>query len=241
MFRTAHAQIKEVYDTGTAKQFMERYAAVIAEKESTAERKVVAIEPHFIYVVVSALHGDEPNYNGDFFRWSELLRNNDEFNIPTWETWIGKPVCENHDIKAVRGMIVDAWPIKAEKSIDMLHRVDERINPNLVKGIRNGSVKGTSMGVMVTRSYCSICNNLAYDEQMWCKHLSPRGINIKGKRYTGQDGNLYPHKVGQLCYENNLGLTGVEDSYITLGEPADPKAIARTVLASRKLTLANKE
>ena len=168
MFRTADAKILNIYDISNASKFSERYATVLAEKESTAERKVVAIEPHFIYVVVSALHGDEPNYNGDFFRWSELLRKNDGLDIHTWETWIGKPVCENHDIKAVRGMIVDAWPIKAEKSIDMLHRVDERINPNLVKGIRNGSIKGTSMGVMVTRSYCSVCNNLAYDESQWC-------------------------------------------------------------------------
>jgi hypothetical protein len=233
--RIANTTIKEVFSLDTSasiNRFKNRFASLFENsvEKSEANRMVVAVEPHFLYVVVSGLHGDEANYNGDFFKWSELLKKKSD-NLYTFQTWRDQPVLENHDMKSKRGMIVDAWAIKNEKSIDMLHRVDERINPNLVKGIRNGSIKGTSMGVMVGHSYCSICNNLAYDEDGWCSHLCPSELNIKGKRYTGQDGNLYPDKIGTIVTEDNRDLTGVEDSYITLGEPADPKALLKSVLA----------
>lgn len=234
--RTANLEIKEFYDLKTENQirsFKDRFASVLdkySEKELLSSKEVIAIEDHFCYVVTSGLHGDEPNENGDFFLWTELLKKKKN-GIYTFQTWIDKPVLENHNPKNVRGQIVDVWAIKGEKSIDMLHRVDERKNPNLVKGIRNGSVKGTSMGVMVGHSYCSICRNLAYDENGWCNHLSPNKLNIKGRKYTGQDGDMYPDKIGKLCFEDNRDLDGVEDSFITLGEPADPKALAKSVLA----------
>ncbi len=234
--RTCSCNIKDIYDLSNQTQlssFKSRFGSVIdkfAGKSSLGTKDVISIETNYLYVVTSALHGDEPNYNGDFFRWSELLKKKSDGSF-TFETWIGRPVLENHNMSLKRGMIIDAFPIKGEKSIDMLHRVDERINPNLAKGLRNGSIKGTSMGVMVGHSYCSVCNNLAYDETQWCNHLSPTKLNIKGKRYTGQDGNLYPDKIGTICYEDNRDLFGVEDSFITLGEPADPKALTKSVLA----------
>lgn len=224
--RIADLQITRLFDS---KEFI-RYAG---SKLTEAERVAIAVQPNFLYFVTSGLHGDVPNQNGDFFRWSELLKMKDDGKY-TWETWIGKPVLTNHNMSNKRGSIIDTYPIKGEKSIDMLHKIDEKKDPSLATGIRNGSIKGTSMGVMVGHSYCSICNNLAYDESQWCNlHLSPKGGNLKGKIYTGQDGNKYPHKIGQLVYEDNRDLEGVEDSIITLGEPADPDALIRQVLASK--------
>lgn len=155
--RTADLKIKSVYDCSKPEQADGLRKIIASSKNLTteadkkeADRKVIAIEPHYCYVVVSGLHGstDEdinPNQNGDLFRWDELLKKKEDGSY-TFATWIGKPVLENHDSKAVRGEILDVWPIQTEKSIDMLHRVDERLNPNLVKGIRNGSQNGTSMG-----------------------------------------------------------------------------------------------
>lgn len=244
-FRTADFKIKEFYDCSDIEQsnkFKSRIASIcstVAEKEHDSARMSIAIEPNYCYVITSGLHGDEANENGDFFRWSELLKKKDE-GMYTFQTWIGKNCLENHNAKNIRGTILDSWAIKEEKSIDFLLRVDERLNPNLVKGIRNGSIKGTSMGVMVGHSYCSVCSNLAYDETQWCDHLSPYQLNIKGKKYNGQDGNLFPSKIGQLCFEDNRSLVGVEDSFITLGEPADPKALTRQVLAFKtKIKLSN--
>lgn len=235
VIRTADTKITQVYDMAnkdSLNSFKNRFAHLIdSSKEETAARLSTAVESGYLYCVVSALHGNHPcNQNGDFFLWTELLKKKKN-GVYTFQTWINKPVLENHNPKAVRGEILDAWPIKGEKSIDMLHRVDEKINPNLIKGIRNGSILGTSMGVMVSRSYCSICDNLAYVEDSWCEHLHPSKLNIKGKKYTGQDGNLYPDKIGTICYEDNRDLEGVEDSFITLGEPADPKALTKSVLA----------
>lgn len=245
MFRTADLKISKVYDCKIEEHinsFKARFASSgildVAKKEE-ATKTVVAIEPHYVFVITSGLHGDEANQNGDFFKWSELLKRKAD-GIYTFQTWVGQPCLENHNSKEVRGSIVDAWAIKSEKSIDFLLRVDERINPNLAKGLRNGSIKGTSMGVMVGHSYCSICSNLAYDETEWCDHLSPSKLNIKGRKYLGQDGGLYPDKMGQLCFEDNRDLNGVEDSIITLGEPADPKALAKNVIATKaKIKLSN--
>lgn len=235
IIRTSNLKIKEVIslsDFATINSFKNRFASVLskyADRESSNSKMITAVEPHYCYVITSGLHGDTANDNGDFFRWSELLKRNDN-NQYTYETWIDKPVLENHNMDHKRGIIVDAFAIKKEKSIDFLLRIDEKINPNLVKGIRNGSITGTSMGVMVGHSYCSVCNNLAYDESNWCVHLSPSKLNLKGRLYTGQDGNLYPKKVGQLVWEDNRSLFGVEDSIISLGEPADQKARTKSVL-----------
>lgn len=236
--RTCNLKVKNVYDCADAKQVENLRTAVklsryLTEDKKEADKHLIAVEPNFLYVVVSGLHGATAqdlyrNENGDLFYWTELLKKKKE-GIYTFQTWIGKPSLENHDSKAVRGQIMDVWPIKSERSIDMLHRIDERINPNLAKGLRNGSITGSSMGVMVGHSYCSLCQNLAYDESQWCDHLSPSKLNLKGRKYLGQDGGLYPESIGEYVYEDNRDLTGVEDSFITLGQPADPKALAKQV------------
>ncbi len=242
-FKTANFKVKEVYDGNNPKdviKFNKRYASVLDKSEGvksvdSVKSITATIEPNHLYLITSGLHGDCENENGDYFKWEELLKlktagKHDGRHV--WETWISCPVLENHDSSAVRGEIIDVWPVKAEKSIDMLLKIEEKTNTNMVKGIRNGSITGTSMGVMVGHSYCSICDNLAHDESEWCDHLSPSKLNIKGRIYKGQDGNKYPQKLGQMVYEDNRDLEGVEDSIITLGEPADPKALMKQVLAS---------
>lgn len=240
--RTSNCKIKNVYESQSdsdIKTLNVRIASLLTDSYVEAARLAIAVEPNHLYIVTSGLHGDEANDNGDFFLWSELLKRKKN-GMRMYETWVDCPVLENHNMESKRGGIIDTWPLRTEKSVDMLLRIDERINPNMVKGIRNGSISGTSMGVMVGHSYCGLCKHLAYDETEWCAHLSPRKLNIKGKRYTGQDGGLFPDKIGMMCYEDNRDLVGVEDSIISLGDPADPKALIREVLAHKKrLKLAN--
>ena len=235
MIKVATARIKNIYDCSNSQavsNFKTRFASTLDRyaKDVDAAKTVVAIQPHFLYACTSAMHGDFPaNDNGDFFLWTELLKLKQE-GMRTYETWIGKNLLENHNPKEVRGSIIDVFPIQSEKSLDMLFRVDERINPNLASGLRNGSILDVSMGVQVNHSYCSICNNLAYDESQWCDELNPKKLNLKGRRYNG---SRYPDKVGEIVYEDNRGLEGVELSIISFGAGADPKAKIREILAAK--------
>lgn len=186
-----------------------------------ASKEVCSLDNRFIYAVVSGLHGDAPNENGDYFEWdSELLKRKPN-GIYTYATWIQRPNLINHNEEDVVGMILDTQPILGEKSVDMLLRVDRgrrRIaGKDLADLVESGKVTGVSMGCNVAWSRCSHCNNIAYTEKDWCKDL---------RWYKGQK---HPD-TGQIVYEDNKDITGLEVSWICTGQPADPKAQRRYLL-----------
>lgn len=232
-FRTAKFRIKQAI---SSREELAKF------NERTAQKVVTEIDPDHLYVVVSGLHGDEPNDNGDYFGWeNELLR---KLPVPitiagtdrkaeyVFHTWIGKPNLVNHDANSAVGEIPDVWPLQAEKSIDMLIKV-ARKHTELVKGIESGQIVDVSMGCIVGHSYCSVCENLAHDEEEWCAHLHPGKLNLKGRKYNGEDGRIYASKVGQVCHEDNRDITGIEVSWITFGEGADSKAERKEILANK--------
>lgn len=193
-----------------------------------ASRTVEAINPDYLYIVVSGLHGDEANQNGDYFDWSgELLRKRPHDGLYVYETWKGKPALENHDETLKVGEIADAYPILAQKSIDMLMKVSRRDKPLLCKRLEQGKVTDVSMGCAVGWSLCSACDNKAFTESEWCDHIK----FAKGKT---------DHKTGKAIYEKNFDCTGIECSFITFGEGADPKAKQKAILAKRQSVLNEK-
>ncbi len=232
-FRTAKFRIKQAI---SSREELAKF------NERTAQKIVTEIDPDYLYVVMSGLHGDESNDNGDYFGWEiELLRKlpvsiaiagSDRKAEYVFQTWIGKPNLVNHDANYVVGDIVDDWPLQAEKSIDMLVRV-ARKHTELVKGIESKKIEDVSMGCIVGHSYCSVCENLAHDEEEWCSHLHPGKLNLKGRRYNGEDGKIHASKVGQMCYEDNRDIQGIEVSWITFGEGADPGAEQKKILANK--------
>ena len=239
-FRTAKFRIKQAVAT---REELARF------NERTAQKVVTEIDPDYLYVVVSGLHGDDPNDNGDYFRWDdELLRKLPGSSIKAFkggpeyvfQTWVDKPNLLNHDGEKEVGEIVDAWPLQAEKSVDMLLKVSRK-HDWLVKGIEDHSIEDVSMGCIVGHSYCSVCDNMAEDESGWCAHLHPGKLNLKGKKYNGEDGKIYASKVGHVCYEDNRDVTGIEVSWITFGEGADSKAERKQILASKGGTTVAKE
>jgi hypothetical protein len=211
-FRTAVLSIKEVIEPCEACKFSERIA-----------RNAIDVNPEYLYTVVSGLHGDEPNDNGDQFRWEELLRLRPD-NIRVYATWNDKPNLTNHDMNKKVGRILDAWPIKGEKSIDMLVATEKKGNEWLWRKIESGKITDVSMGASVDYSYCSECEHLATNENEWCLHLHPKRLNLKGRRNP---------KSGNFVYEDNRGVTGMEVSWITFGAGADPKAKQKVVIAKR--------
>lgn len=245
MFRRTGAAIhiiKEVFDTSTEEgqnRFKTRIASIAAtksevceaSKETEAAKYVISTKPGCTYVVTSGLHGDTANENGDFFPWTELLAKKKDGKY-MYESWVGCPVLLNHDSSKRVGTILDVIPIKDEKSIDFLLEVENKLAPMVVNAIKKGDVVGTSMGVLVGQSICNICENIAESEDQWCACLSPSGYNLKGRVYQGQNG--FKEKVGQKVEEINMVLEGVEDSIITFGEPADPEALIKKVLAKKE-------
>jgi hypothetical protein len=99
-----------------------------------------------MYAVVSGLHGDKPNDNGDYFNWEEELLRLRPDQIRVYATWIGKPNLLNHDAAKIVGKIEDTWPIKNEKSIDMLVATERKGNRWLVNGVEKGDITDLSMG-----------------------------------------------------------------------------------------------
>ena len=216
MIRFASAKIKEVIQPDQQGNIR------------TARKMVSSVDPNYLYAVVSGLHGDEANQNGDFFAWDELVKNHHQFaGKKVYATWVTKPNLVNHDSVRVVGEVLDAWPIEPEKSIDMLVKV-ARKNDWLVKPIERGEITDVSMGCSVAWSKCSECQHIAHDEAEWCEHLSPNRLALKGRTNPA---------TGKFVYEDNRDVTGVELSWITFGEGADAKAGRKLILASKETSM----
>lgn len=156
MIRFASASIKEVIRPDSQGNIR------------TARKMVASVDPNYLYAVLSGLHGDEPNQNGDYFAWDELVKEHHTLKgKKVYATWVGKPNLVNHDALRVVGEIIDSWPVEQEKSIDMLVKV-ARKHDWLVKPIEKGEIVDCSMGCSVAWSKCSECDHIAHDESEWC-------------------------------------------------------------------------
>lgn len=103
-----------------------------------------------------------------------------------------------------------------------LRRIDSVVSEKFSGSVYNLEVKD---------NHTYVANNVAVHN---CNHLSPSALNLKGRVYLGQDGGQFKEKVGQKVEEINMALEGVEDSIITFGEPADPEALIKKVLAKKE-------
>jgi len=208
-------------------------------------KKVCEVDPDYMYVHVSGLHGsqkcaikDHPghgqfsgNSNGDFFWWNKtLLAYNDRFGMRAFETWRGKDNLENHDETKVIGDIPDVWPSLKDRSIDMLIRTSKRRAWSTCESVRKGSVTDVSMGTLVNFSLCSICANKAETEEEWCDHLlHAKGHFLPVDELIRKDRALFPK--GKWSYEDNREIYGIETSWITVGEGADDLAVVKNLIA----------
>jgi hypothetical protein len=187
-------------------------------------RSLLAVKPNFYYAQITGLHGDEPNDNGDFFNWRETLLTKTADGY-AFETWRNKPNLLNHNKDLRVGTVIDVWPIFGEKAIEFLLETSKqdamKKDAILVRAFESGKEITASMGVWVDHSFCSICGNKALTEDEWCDHLKYN----KGRKDS---------KTGKLVYEKNMGIQGMELSYITVGMAADRSATLRKLLANKK-------
>ncbi|HRT03486.1 MAG TPA: hypothetical protein P5513_06060 [Candidatus Diapherotrites archaeon] len=197
------------------------YKRVIASFTNikNAGKIVSQINENYLYFSCTGLRGDVPNDNGDMFPWDELTKRHIT-GVYVWETWIGKEVLENHDPKRIRGSIIDTYPYPKIKSVEMLNSIDKTKYADLAEGIESGKITDTSMGVLCSFGKCSVCGNIAYEEDQWCEHMK----YMKGKRDIN---------TGDMIYEINYDLTGLENSIITYGRGAEPMAKIHKIVAQR--------
>ena len=100
------------------------------------------------------------------------------------------------------------------KGIELLVAVDRVKDPMLVRGIDNGYITDVSMGCRVGYSICSICANVAHNEDQYCPHVK----DWKGQDYSGSETMWRNSRV----FEDNRAVEFIELSWVTVG--ADNKA-----------------
>jgi len=211
----------------------------IYKSNRTASRQLMQRDPNMKYYIVTGIHGDTPNNNGDYFRYAEELlkirpsilmaQSSDpaQHKLPvyTYQTWNNRGSYINHNSIPEDwnnpnrvGTIIDTYPIHDDKRVDFLVAVDKRKAPWLVRAIDEGAVTDVSMGCWVDWSLCGRCGHLATAEENWCDCL---------RYYKGRDMDGDGTKV----YEDNRDITGMEISWIVGGSGADSDAKYRMTLA----------
>ena len=116
---------------------------------ANGKSQLVESHPHktseFLYFASKAIAGDDPNGNGDYFPWSQLLKSH--------STFVGRNLFLNHDSSDPRkaiGKVLDAYPVEdsqtGEKYIECLAKIDAVANPDLARQLIAGILDAVSMG-----------------------------------------------------------------------------------------------
>lgn len=204
--------------TGVSLQIVRKgsLSTVLDEKSKVIE--VEAASPknsEFIYFAAKSIAGDEPNGNGDYFPWSELLK--------SYSSFVGRNLFLNHNSQDPRnaiGKVLDAYPVVDEKSgekyIECLAKIDAVANPELSRQLSTGILDAVSMGCSVETSTCSICGHIIHTEQdQKCFHMS-KGLL---KEYLAEkDLENFNIKRGDRlqAYAINQGLNFTELSVVNV-------------------------
>ena len=218
MFRKfATSKVVEVFDYSDLVKYTQRVGRSTSLQKLAGFIPVAPVSRNYLYLVSEAIHSYEShgwNNNFDAFESEELLR-----GYPTFVTAGVYRDHDNEDATKAVGICLDAWPINGEY-VDVLMALSRKRAPEECVQIESGELKETSMGVVVGRAICSICENVASDETQFCSHVK------EGKgRHVGD----------QVVFEYNKDLNFFENTLISpYNEAADPDAKIRQVLASRQ-------
>jgi hypothetical protein len=174
-------------------------------------------DKYLFFLGTGIVANGKANDNGDAFMFDEVMKET-PYGKPVWSTWINKPLLENHEPMERRGQVKDSTPVKRTFSLDFLNALDKTKHPILARRIQDGIITDTSMGLVCEYGECSYCGNKAYEEEEWCPHVE----GFKGREMNGQ-----------LVFELNYGLEGMENSLITTGAGAEPMSKIREILSQK--------
>lgn len=179
----------------------------------------VDLEPESDYWITKATE-KYINSNGDAWKRDVLLK-----DYPTFvENGI---VFVEHDQNPERakGKVLDAIARQMDDTvlIDLLFCVDKR-HDDLVHNILTGIANAVSMGCTTKYTICSICGNVAHDENEYCIHIK----NYKNQLIKCADG-VY-RKCCELCFENSFYDCSI------VANPAFAGAVFRKLVASDQVS-----
>jgi len=221
-----------------------RTASILEDKalDRTIQIKPIALNPQkYLYVQARAVSGGEvhgPNDNGDYFRWEELQER--------YMTFIGAAVNIDHKNNAPEwacGIIIDAQ-LNPEQWVEIVMAIDkakaEKLYPGVIKKIEAGAITDVSMGCLVEWSICSTCLRTKADGDE-SKLVQGQGLAMEPEDYcehVDEDSPAFckgmPDPDGEICHEDNRGVTFFEESIITT-QGADPDAKLGQRFASVKI------
>lgn len=171
----------------------------------------------YVLVPISIMPSELPNKNGVGFPLRELSTWNEEYAMPAYKTWKGKPTYHEHDntnVERAKGIIFDTAlrPLPAYEG-DLYHVVnlcgfDRRKDAALVQKILTKEMASYSMGALVRDYECSICARTV--KKGGCEHVQ------RGKP------NYSLHNGRNLAYFRALEPVGFETS--SVNNPAYPTA-----------------
>ena len=175
------------------------------------ELSISADPKDYILWPVIIMLSDLPNRNGVGFPLKELVKWNIERGCQAHKTWLGQPLCEEHNNAVLEGkdpaygIIVDSYlsPMlgfandKIWKLTIML-ALDRTKKPELTRRVLDGSLNTVSMGAWTSSYLCSYCTK----EIGLCDHLNPKAA-FDFYSYRAPDNS--DHIISRLC-TNPVGL-----------------------------------
>jgi|GEM_PF-4448267 len=179
----------------------------------------VDLEPNSDYWITKATE-KYINNNGDSWTRDALLKD--------YKTFVDSGcVYVEHDQnpEKAKGRVLDAVARDMGDTIliDLLFCVDKR-HSDLVHNIETGLANAVSMGCTTKYTICSICGNVAHDENEYCLHVK----NMKNQMVKCADGKY--RKVCELCFENTFYDCSI------VANPAFAGAVFRRLVAADKLS-----
>ena len=241
-YKRAQASVLATYNSvdstwkKTASRGISHFAQANARSVSTileavADKYCISKDPaDYIFVVYRAVTQDVPNGNGDAFPREELLSWNKFEKKPVYRTFEFKPKHVNHqadDPRLARGVVVDCHfneEDPADCFVELLIAVDTKKDPILAKGIMDGILLTVSMGCDALRTECNVCDNVAYSDKDYCKHIKPGN---RMKEHVAANGEK------KLAYERCYDVTFQEISNVD--DPADKKADLQEALTVHQM------
>ena len=175
----------------------------------------------YILAEVPIVEGDVPNRNMNCFLTSRLLDFQPTLGMPTFRTFVGKPVFyehQHHDITKAKGVILDSrmthhagrWFVTLLKAFD---RTKDR---SLAESVLSGKRRGHSMSAWAGTFECSICAHkwdTTYAKSCDCVRGPVESRMVD--RYLGK--GLIMN--GSLCYDVPGAFHFFESS--SVGDPAN--------------------
>lgn len=161
----------------------------------------------YVLVDVPIVVAEYPNRNMDAFPYLELTAWRTAIGRPAYQTFIGKPVHQDHDNQddtKAKGVIFDASLItyRGKPHVKILKGFDRTKDERLAGLVQKRNRVGHSMGALVEKTMCSL---------PWCKYVSDGRVTCDHISNGAGKGSVIK---GHLVYEEMMDYYFIESSSV---------------------------